>query len=571
MSKKQKYLLLAVNFLLLILSTYPIFFGGIVSGYDPGFHMARIRTLTSNIASGHFPNPIGFEYLDHLGYGVGFFYGNFLLYPFSLLHLMGLSLYNTYILYIIIFVGLNIFSINFLVNKLFHNWWAILISGPIYLTSFYFVSVIYLRAAIGELTAFAIIPWIILSLFKIVQGQVKYWWMLFITMSLLLVSHILSFLIVCCFALLIFLMNIKTMYKNHHIFWAFFKSLLAFLGISAVFLLPFIQQYATQKYVSTAVDSLGHDLVLVYASALNNHIFDPAQFISMNGGLLVALLIFSVGYYIFKNNGIDFHNKVITQSIIVIVIFSSLLVSENLLKIVVKIFKPVILLQIMTRLNVIILPLMTIVVASALGEMLKKSGKLKFSLAGLFLIVIAIFTVAFPIKSNMQSVADRKQDIYTLSISMGEYEPREFVKYSMRSNYQVTPKRLEQSQNYHIISNNHHEVEVALKKARPGKVILLPRLNYRGYKVQFNYDGKSVEQNAMSKDGLVATKLPNDFSKGTIRVTYKNTGVAILGWIISLISLILLILAKIRIPIYKHTRHRRSYWNPYTWIEKYQK
>lgn len=571
MSKKQKYILLAIDLILLVLITYPLFFGGIVGGYDPGFHMARIRTLASNIASGHFPNPIGFEYLDHLGYGVGFFYGNFLLYPFAMLHLLGLSLYNTYIFYIIIFVALNIFSINYLTDQLFHNWWATLVSAPIYLSSFYFVTVIYLRAAVGELTAFAIIPWVILSVFKIVSGHVKYWWILFIAMALLLVSHILSFLIVCGFTVLIFLMNLKSMLKNHQIFWAFFKSLIAFLGISAVFLFPFIQQYASQKYVSTAVDSMGHDLVLVYASALNNHIFDPSQFISMNGGLIVALLIFSVGYYIFKNDGIDFHNKVITQSLIVIILFSSLLVSEDLLKIVVKIFKPVILLQIMTRLNVIILPLITIIAASALGELLKKSGKMKFSLAGLFLVVIAIFTVAFPIKSNMQNVADRKQDIYTLSISMGEYEPREFVKYSMRSNYQVTLKRLEQSQNYRIISNNHHKVEVELNKAQPGKVILLPRLNYRGYKVQFNYGGKSVQKNAMTKDGLVAAKIPNDFSKGTIRVVYKITGVAILGWIISLISLILLVLAKIRIPIYKHTKHRRSIWNLYTWIEKYQR
>lgn len=558
LTKKQKYILWAVDALLLILIIYPIFLGGLIGGYDPGFHMARIRTLASNIASGHFPNPIGFEYLHHLGYGVGFFYGNFLLYPFALIRLMGLSLYHTYILYIVIFVGLNIFSINFVTDSLFHNWWATLVSGPLYLSSYYFITVIYTRAAIGELTAFAIIPLVILSLFKMFEGEVKYWWLLFISLALLLVSHILSFLIVLGAIILIVLMNIKAMIKNHQIFWSFCKSAIAFLGITAVFLLPFLQQYATQKYLSTATDRFGNYLVLVYASGMDNKYFDPEQFISMNGSLIVALLIFAVGYYIFKEKGLIFHNKIIAQSLVVIILFGSFLVSYSWVKFAVSIFKPFVLLQVMSRVDVVVLPLITLVVASALGELLSKAGNFKLPLTTVFLAVVAMITVVFPIKENLQNVSTRAQDIYTLSVSMGEYEPRDFECYNASQDYQVTPKKLAKSQGYSIISDNHHEAEVAFEKARPGQVVMLPRLNYRGYQVEFSYNGKIVKQAAISKNGLVAAKLPSDFHRGVIKVNYKMTKSAIAGWIISSVSLILLILAKIRIPVYKHSHYQSA-------------
>src|SRR5699024_10111305 len=111
--KREKTILIILDIITLILVSYPIFQGGIIGGYDPGFHMARIQTLASNIASGHFPNPIGFEYLNHFGYGIGFFYGNFFIYPFAWLHLLGVSIYDSYVTYLIVFTILNIISINY--------------------------------------------------------------------------------------------------------------------------------------------------------------------------------------------------------------------------------------------------------------------------------------------------------------------------------------------------------------------------------------------------------------------------------------------------------------------------
>ena len=515
--------------------------GGIVGGYDPGFHMARIHTLATNISSGHFPNPIGFEYVNNFGYGVGFFYGNFFIYPFALINLLGLSTYHTYILFIFTFVILSILAINFAVNKLFHNTWATILSAPIYLSSYYIFGIIYMRAAAGELVALAIIPWILLSTFKLVKGETKYWIMFGISFSLLLVTHILSFLMVAGTAILIFIFNLIPIFKNKKIFFSFVKGTILFLGLSSVFLFSFVQQYLTQKYINTAVDANGNYLILLNSALLKNKVFDTKQFVALNGMFLVLLLIFSFGYYLYKGKGFHFKDKIIPQSFIIILLYGSLVLSTSLLTIAVKLFKPLIMLQVITRVDMLILPLLTFVVANALGELIKNWGKFKFPVATIFLAVIAVITVMFPVKNNLDFVAGRKGPISEISVSMGEYEPIAFMDYNNANNFQVKPAFLEKAENMKIVTNNHHKAVIKVKNNHQSRIMMLPRLYYKGYQVKTSYNGKSTTTEALSKNGLVAVKLPSDFKSGTIEVTYHTTGPAKIGWIITALTLVILL------------------------------
>ncbi|MFD1471688.1 glycosyltransferase family protein [Companilactobacillus mishanensis] len=544
MSTRDKRILIVIDILLFILVIYPVFQGGVIGGYDPGFHMGRIKTLASNIASGHFPNPIGFEYLDKLGYGVGFFYGNFLLYPFAILHLLGLSTYAAYILFLAFFVIMCIVGINVATQKLFQNSWTTFFSAPIYLSSYYFISLIYIRAAAGELVALAIIPWVLLSVFKMVQGETKYWIMFGISFSLLLVSHILSFLIVVVTALLILIMNLVPIFKNVKIFFSFIKGTALFLGLSAVFLLPFVEQYTVQSYNSTAVDGYGNYLIIVYSIWMKNHVFDPAQFISTNGQFLTYLLLFAILYYVFKliwKRGHISKNKIIPQSLIIIILFASLIVSPDLLQFAVKVCKPLVLLQVITRLNVMILPLLTFLAANALGEIVHNWGKFRLPVVGVFMIALAVITVMNPIKQNMQQVKARPQHIPVGSISMGEYEPKDFMNFMIKNNFQVNPKLLETTQDIDITANNHHEAIIKVNNIKGSKTLMLPRLYYKGYQVTTKYAGKTVTKPAIKKNGLVSTKLPNNFKSGTLKVTYRNTTASKVGWFITITTLLIML------------------------------
>lgn len=537
MNNKEKQILIITDLFIFALIVHPIFLGGIVGGYDPGFHMARIQTLASNIASGHFPNPIGFEYLDKFGYGIGFFYGNFFIYPFAILKMLGATTFQAYILFLVTFIILNIVSINYVVQKLFNNSWATIISAPIYLSSYYFIGTIYFRAAAGELIAFAIIPWIFLSVFKIIHEHDNYWIMLGISFSLLLVTHILSFLIVMGAVILFFLMNIGLIFKHKKIFFSFVKGALLFLGLSSVFLFSFIEQYLTQNYVSTATDKVGKYLIFVNSDWLPNQTFDTVEFVAVNGTFLVLLLIFSFLYYLIKNKGFHFKDRSIPQSFVVIALYGSLLLSSALLHFVVEIFKPLILLQVMTRVNVVILPLLTFVVTNALGEIISKFGKFKLPVTTILLAILAIITFNFPIQNNLNQVAQRKGAIPQLSVSMGEYEPSNFMNYNNENNFKVNTSFLEKHENYSVITNNHAHVKVHLDDNQQARTVMLPRLYYKGYQTKITYHGHSITKPALSKNGLVAVDLPDDFKAGNIKVTYRLTKIAKIGWVITIITL----------------------------------
>lgn len=539
LKSKEKAFLIVSDVLIFFIVAYIIFKGGVIGGYDPGFHMARISTLASNISHGHFPNPIGFEYLNKLGYGVGFFYENFLLYPFAIVNVLGLSDYHSYLLFLFVFTILSIISINYVIHKLFHNNWATIVSAPIYLSSYYFYGIISTRAAAGELIAWALIPWVLLSTFKLVKGQTKYWPMLSISLGLLFVSHILSFLITLGTVLIIFIMNLIPVFKNKKIFISFVKSGLFFLGLTSVFLFSFVEQYTVQKYVDTSKNADGQFGLIANAMLKKNPVFDPQQFIPLNGTFLVILLLASLIFYLIKDRGFRFSDKLIPQAFIVIALYSSLSLSTDLLKFVVSIFKPLVLLQVISRVNVIILPLLTFIVASALGQVLTKLGNFKIPVTGIFLIFIAVITINFPIKSNLEFVATRKGPITPLSISMGEYEPADFMKYMTTINPKPFPKTIAQSQGYTVTQNNHNAVTVKISDNKQSRTIMLPRLYYKGYQVTIHSNNQTKVVPAKSKNGLVATTLPSSFHSGKISVEYKMTTIAKIGWLITIINLLL--------------------------------
>jgi hypothetical protein len=309
--------------------------------------------------------------------------------------------------------------------------------------------------------------------------------------------------------------------------------------LTSVFLFSFVQQYTAQKYVDTSKTADGQYGLIVNAMLRKNPVFDTQQFLPVNGTFLVILLLASLVFYLIKNRGFHFPDKLIPQAFIIIILYSSLLLSTDLLKLAVKIFKPLVLLQVISRVDVVILPLLTFVVASALGEIISHIGKLQIPVTAVLLVVIAAITVAFPIKSNLDFVANRKGPIAPYSISMGEYEPAAFMKYMTANNFKVTPDTVAKAEGFKVISNNHNGVTVKIDQNDQHRTIMLPRLYYKGYQVTVNSNNKKTVVPAKVKNGLVATTLSKSFHSGKISVEYKMTTLAKTGWIITIMTLIL--------------------------------
>ncbi|RHW52010.1 hypothetical protein DS831_01380 [Bombilactobacillus bombi] len=538
MIKKHTYYLVISDLIIFLIMAYFILTWGVMGGYDPIFHMGRIHTLATNIASGHFPNPIGFEYIKGLGYGVGFFYGNFFLYPFALLNTIGISRYTCYVLFILCSLIAAIVAINCAVHKLFHQDWATIISAPLYLSSYYYINVIFLRAAAGEMLAFAIVPWAFLDLFKVVNGEQHYWYLIAVTFALLLVAHVLSFLILVGTASLLAVINIPQFRKQPQILGNLCKSALLFGGLTMVFLLPFIEQYTAQKYISTTMNP-GENIYSIVSDVLYLHqIFDLRQIIALNGILILILFILAIVFNAYQIKVYHSSNRIINQASFIVLLLSIFLISPLALRVLVKIFRPIVLLQVITRINIVILPLCIFIISVAVGQMINSLSNYQILLVAALIFVLAVITVTSPIKQNIAAMQPRRAQVPdAYNISRGEYEPQDFFNYDMSHQFKVNIAFLERHEGYQVLTNNHHQATIKLKPKSSKTVIMLPRLYYRGYQVWQGTHRLPVTK----RNGLVAVKLSSHFSKQPLTISYHQTLLAKIGWVISIISLGILI------------------------------
>jgi len=111
--------------------------------------------------------------------------------------------------------------------------------------------------------------------------------------------------------------------------------------------------------------------------------------------------------------------------------------------------------------------------------------------------------------------------------------------FNSHNDLKVNDTFLEQSEGYKIITNNHQQLRVAIKKSPKERIITLPRTFYKGYRIMLN-SKQHFSKPALTKNGLVATKIPQNFS-GTVTVLYHTTALAKLGWALTFLTLLTLI------------------------------
>lgn len=515
----------------------------IPGGYDPNFHMARIHTLANNIAAGHFPNPIGFNYLGGLGYGVGFFYGNFWLYPFAILVALGLPVYAVYRLLVVVLAIGAMIAINWSTYQLTNRKEIAAIIMPFYVLNNYYISMVFGRAAIGEAIAYIFIPLIIIETLNIITGKpvsyVKYG----LLMAGLLVSHLLSFMMVLGLITLFLLLNIVTLFRHLKRLLIVIKGGVIGAGISAVFLLPLIQQYLFQPFRNTAVDDQGN--LMLPSSSLNLVTAINPKSINLLqqgyvGPLIIILVIIAIIFWLIKikQSTIEVRTILISTLFLSLILYSKVIVlflSDHV--------KSINVMQEMWRLNLLLIPLYLFLIATWIANLKLTTSKI----LGIISICLLLISFAFTSKITLGFVRGRYQLLQinyqtNYGISRGEYLPKAFVK-SYPDWRDMTPKKVvEKEPGVKIKTNNYHELILSV----PGKIksVVIPKLYYVGYQYQVKTKNKLtsfklVKENA---EGLGIVKLTPTRESKEVIVKYKQTTWAILGWIISGLTLCFLVI-----------------------------
>ncbi|MBP2098658.1 YfhO family protein [Enterococcus rivorum] len=249
--KKNKTFLIILVFLLL--STISLLFTHIgkpvmYRGDDIYFHLSRIEGISEGIKNGLFFQKINYFFLHGMGYASPIFYSDLFLYPAGILRCLGISISNTYIIFL--------WSINFLTYLLAYQCfryykkidYQAFLFAVLYGGASYRLSDLTERAAIGELLSFMFIPLAFIGLWSIFFEEKQKYYILSIGMACLIFTHVLSAFIFSIFIFFYLIMNLTTLMKNKKRLFALLKAVGLTVLLCLGFLLPIVEQTFDQSF-----------------------------------------------------------------------------------------------------------------------------------------------------------------------------------------------------------------------------------------------------------------------------------------------------------------------------------
>ena len=245
-----------------LISVIPVFVPGVVFGHDVQFHINRIEGMAQGILNGDFLLRIHPDALNSYGYPFSIYYGNLLLYIPAFLRVLGFSVSFAYEAYIVIISFWTSLVSYVCLKKIFGRDEIALLGALVYVTSSYRMVDVFVRAALGEYTAFMYMPIIVLAIYRIYTEDVSdgrrymknaIW--LALGMTGLIQCHVLSTEMVAIFIAIVCILFFKKTIR-----W---RTILAYLAAVAItvlmnlfFLVPLIDYYLNVDVAINAIEEL---------------------------------------------------------------------------------------------------------------------------------------------------------------------------------------------------------------------------------------------------------------------------------------------------------------------------
>ena len=256
--------MVSVLVMLSVLFILPMVSGGILFGDDTAFHLSRFQNMVSEMQNGNLKSFVYPSMYAQAGYAVGTFYPDLFLLPFAGLCLCGLSYqmaFGCYLFAVKAFTALAwFFSFRYIYRdrgRSNPDCWAFLISFVMFF-DFYGIMNYYVRGALGEFTAAAFIPLIILGVYQIFYHNK--WMTLAFAMTGMIYSHLITAMTVSLLLVgwYVLARPIKFYIKNPKVLLQTGKAALLCVALSAAFFIPAIEMIgSTDLVIKTGMTMLG--------------------------------------------------------------------------------------------------------------------------------------------------------------------------------------------------------------------------------------------------------------------------------------------------------------------------
>ncbi|MFR9231762.1 MAG: hypothetical protein ACLVLH_01670, partial [Eisenbergiella massiliensis] len=296
-----------------LLSSLPLFIEFVIKGHDLNFHLMRIEGLKDGLLSGAFPVKIQPTWCNNNGYAVGIFYGDLFLYIPAMFRILGVPSNTAYKLYLFLINILTVIISYISFKKLSKDKLIGVLGCALYTLSLYRLNNIFIRSAVGEYTAMAFLPLILLGLYCVYSENIgekekqRSICFLVIGFTGVLQSHILSFEMIVLFTGIICIIFIKKTFRRCTLF-ILLKSVFITILINLWFLVPLLDFMGENLVINDNnrainnvywIQKAGLNITQLFISTFNK------SDMPLGIGWVFVLTLFCVIYKIIIINNID--------------------------------------------------------------------------------------------------------------------------------------------------------------------------------------------------------------------------------------------------------------------------
>ena len=318
---------------IVLLGSTPLMNDFVIHGHDYRFHIYRIEGIAEGLQSGQFPVKVMPNWWNEFGYGAPLFYGDIFLYFPALLTLLGYSIQTAYKCYI---VGINLITawiayISF--KKIIKNDKIALLGALLYSLNLYRLINIYIRCALGEYTALAFLPLILLGMYLIEEKDG--WIYMALGLSGCIQSHVLSCMMVAFLFVLLCIIKIRWVFKKQ-VFLNLCKAGIMTLLWNLWFIIPFLNSYLENDYkihfleTEWKLEDRGIPVSKIFKLYISG--FEDA-FFTVGLPLMISLILASAILWHYRRNNRSADEKRIESLLKVSIFFAvlTLLMSSNII------------------------------------------------------------------------------------------------------------------------------------------------------------------------------------------------------------------------------------------------
>jgi len=528
-------------------------------GHDLDFHLNRILALANGLEAGHIFVPIQTEVLNGYGYASPLFYSQLFLYLPAILYNLAVPMQVCYQIYAI-FINILTCGIAYYCFKgITQDNQVAAIGAFIYLLSPYRITNLYVRAAVGEYTAMTFFPLVVYGFMRVYTEEekalkIRDYLPIVIGLSGLIESHVLSCEISAIFILVLCFANYKKTFQLKR-FITLVKAAVLTVLVNMAFILPFLDS----MQMNIRVNNEPINYIQVHGTYLQQ-VFSGFQVslgdsrrgmnaempLSLGMPLVFGVIIFVVCYTAKYEWHMKTYKVMKAGNICTIFTVASIILSmrffpwdslENLNKMLAKVLCIV---QFPWR----YLSMATIfaVVATVIGlygvKELKGMRNMQLLGGGLCLLTILANSLFMSIYTNGINIERVYGDADVIkAVSGGEYIIHDTIEGNLRW------RRIFTDENFVTVSNYQYKGGVTtfdcINTSTTEMAVEIPLMNYDNYHARDIASGSEFGI-VNGTDNRVSITIPPHF-KGSIRVTYEFPILWKIAYIVSAISVILIV------------------------------